>query len=239
MRTFILIYFCIINVFFSYSQDRHIDYDSFFKKGKFDYRNDQMKLNIANYLSKNEKYFNLNFIDKVEYYKNQYITNYGKVDLIKVALSAKAPVILNPMFLIIINHKKKELINVNIDNYYLIKSSKKQIGKSIAGLISFRGNLQLIIYDFSENQFRNYNISIINNDDDCIQYIPNSFVLKNIDINNDGWLDIIMKIRVNVYCNDINEESDKPLKKRTIIKRLIYNPSKEMYISVSDFAFSK
>ena len=31
MRTFILIYFCIINVFFSYSQDRHIDYDSFFK----------------------------------------------------------------------------------------------------------------------------------------------------------------------------------------------------------------
>ena len=48
-----------------------------------------------------------------------------------------------------------------------------------------------------------------------------------------------MKIRVNVYCNDINEESDKPLKKRTIIKRLIYNPSKEMYISVSDFAFSK
>jgi hypothetical protein len=219
---FIILVFCACS---SAAQDKSNYYDALFKGGSIDLKDAKTKKTIAAYLSCNNDSIPVIYIRNIEIEKNNYIINYGKADLIKVLLTPNAPTVLKSVFLIIVNHEKKELNKISVDHYYSIKTDKKQKSMYISGINNFRGNLQLLIYKYTSNGFTPFFTENINVSNDCLKYKYDTVDLKNEDTNKDGKLDIVISYIEQVFCDKDGSESEKPIEEKNVIKTLFFRPN--------------
>jgi len=196
------------------------NYDEIFASHKPDLKNDTVKNAVAKYLSTDADLIKPNDFREVELKSNFNLIGYGFVDLIVVKLISQ-PTVIKPIFVIVVNHKKKQLYNVNVDHYYLI-GGKGIAGFRLAAINNFRGNLEFSIFSLSKAKITpSFTLSLSKNDD-CISYKYDTVSLNNKDLNKDGKSDIIINFTEIVTCDQNEIELSVPKEKNTI-KKLIYN----------------
>lgn len=205
-------------------QNRDNLYDSIFNRGQLIKDSQKIKQVFARYLSSDGNQIIASHIDTVILMKSRNLKNYGNAELITVALSKTAPKVLYSKFLVVVSHVTNKLSSLNLDNYYLVKTSPLDKGAQIAAIRNFRGNLELSIYDFSKGQFLSVFTKEIYVNSYCDQYKFGTLNIKNIDLNNDGKLDLSIIYKVNRFCDKDGTESDVPLYEIKQSKKLVFSP---------------
>jgi hypothetical protein len=192
------------------------------KSQKNDFSSNRKKELFARAVSDKDNEIPVTMIDTVTFQGQANIKSYGQVDLIKVKLKNN-PSVLSPFFLVIVNHAKKQLQAINLDDYKLIKSKATDKLKSIVALVDSRGNIDLQFYKYHLNKLKLYqtkNITVIT---DCKKVDLNNIIIANKDINHDGWLDISVLFKQVNYCDKDGNENDKPISQDRIVKNILYN----------------
>ncbi|WP_443946623.1 hypothetical protein ACJVDH_05825 [Pedobacter sp. AW1-32] len=215
----------LVNIISSVKGQSHINiYDSVFNQKKLIKDSKTYKELFAKYLSSNEDPIKASNIDTVIMKQGIYIKNYGSADLITVILSKTTAKVLSSKFLVVVNHSTKTLSYINIDDYYLIKTSALDRGVQIMTMRNFRGNIELSIYNFSKDQFSPIFLKNIYKSTDCDQYKFGTLNVNNIDLNNDGKLDLVINYKINHFCDKDGSESNSPLYEIKQSNQLIFSP---------------
>lgn len=223
MRYIILAF--LISIISSVNGQSRINiYDSIFSQKKLIENSKIRKELFAKYLSSNADPIMASNIDTVTITQGKYIKNYGNADLITVSLNKSTAKVLNSKFLVIVNHSTKSLKCLNLDDYYLIKTSSLDNSVQIMAMRNFRGNIEVSIYKFSKDQFWPIFVKNIYNSTDCDQYKFGSLNVNNIDLNNDGKLDLAIHYKIDRFCDKDGSEFDSPLYEIKQSMQLIFSP---------------
>jgi len=193
------------------------------KSPKNDFSSNREKELFARAVSDKDNEIPVTMIDTVTFQEQTDIKNYGQVDLIKVKLKNN-PSVLSPCFLVIVNHAKKQLQAINLDDYKLIKSKATDKFKSIIALVDNRGSIDLQFYKYHLDKLKLYqtkNLTVIT---DCKRVEPNNIMIANKDINHDGWLDMSVVFKQVNYCDKDGNEHDKPISQDRIVKNIPFKP---------------
>ena len=89
---------------------------------------------------------------------------------------------------------------------------------------NFRGNIELSIYDFHKDQSWPIFVKNIYKNTDCDQYKFGSLSIYNMDLNDNGKLDLFINYQINRFCDKNGSEFDGPLYEIKQSKQLIFSP---------------
>jgi hypothetical protein len=199
-------------------------YKSIYNKSlKNDFSSNRKKKLFARAVSDKDNEIPVTMIDTITFQEQANIKSYGQVDLIKVKLKNN-PSVLSPFFLVIVNHAKKQLQAINLDDYKLIKSKATDKSKSIVALVDIRGIIDLQFYRYRLDKLKLYQTKNITTVTDCKKVELNNIIIGNTDINHDGWLDINVAFKQVNYCDKDGNENDKPISQDRIVKKIPFKP---------------
>jgi hypothetical protein len=143
------------------------------------------------------------------------IKKYGDVQIYNILLSDNLPRVFSKRNYLVVNAIKKEASLFLLDTLNFIKSSVEDTSVFLGGIEKINDKGFFILYDFvqhnkfkavlnsSDSKYCVNGLPVFNNGVDCISYKPFMLTLKNIDINNDGVLDINFSGEIASYCKDL------------------------------------
>jgi hypothetical protein len=157
------------------------------------------------------------------------IEGLGLSKIYKIELSYSLPNVWHySLALIVDNHHKGYLVNLDLieliklkkesDNYYFSGRYKNRHRYGVFRIFKFSDNIMCQIFE-SADPVSNYSL-------DCESYENDDLKLQNIDLNNDGYLDLKFTGIKNFYCKGFEQygrDERKPIKKEKISITYYYN----------------
>jgi len=141
------------------------------------------------------------------------IYNFGDSKIYEIILSDKLPEVFPKRNYLIVGNKNQLGALVLLDSLIFIKKVRKDDSCLLAGISKVKAYGYFKIYDFKKpnafieklNTMDNgeNGLPVFNNALDCISYLPAQLHFKNIDVNNDGLLDIVFYGVVASYCKGL------------------------------------
>jgi hypothetical protein len=173
--------------------------------------------NIAHYLIEkfNKEYEGLKDKDiiEVKLIDSISVKNFGTAQIYNITLSDNLPEVFTKRNYLIVNKNKKQAALFLLDTLFFIKTSVNDNTILLGGIEKIKAKGFFLIYDFAgENEFKEIlnsldycedGIPVFNNSTDCISYKPFMLDYKNIDMNNDGILDVNFSGEVASYCKGL------------------------------------
>jgi len=177
----------------------------------------------------------LSDVVKVEFIRTINVHKLGAVNLFKIGLSYRLPMTYNHDLIMIISNVKHYAYLVALDGVEPIKINEKDSVFYFAGRYKRKLYGTFKVFDFSKGIMKNIFTSpdfVSNYSEDCISYPHDNLKLKNIDLNNDGYLDLQFSGIENFYCKGFetsSREDKKPLRRKKIEFTYYYRPSKHTW----------
>ena len=173
--------------------------------------------NIAHYLigKFNKEYEGLKDKDiiGVKLIDSVSVKNFGTAQIYNITLSDNLPEVFTKRNYLIVNKNKKQAALFLLDTLFFIKTSVNDNTILLGGIEKIKAKGFFLIYDFAgENEFKEIlnsldycedGIPVFNNSTDCISYKPFMLDYKNIDMNNDGILDVNFSGEIASYCKGL------------------------------------
>ena len=190
-----------------------------------------------NYLAR--KYYNeitdVGFVENIDVI-NKYATvikGYGKAVVAEVNVWGRKLSNVTPKRCYLLYSKEnKDAFVFDFNSFFLIKDKLSDNGSNIGGVILTKGIGYFLCYSFEDSSFvkifdsgfdikeSEIAVPIYLNNGGCIKYLDNYLNFKNIDINNDGFLDLTFVGTVLYYCKPeeygVEINSRKPIKEQRI-----------------------
>ncbi|MDP4237968.1 MAG: hypothetical protein Q8904_00665 [Bacteroidota bacterium] len=202
------------------------------------------KINISEKLAKSEirntvlyqlnKYYadtlNSKEITGIEYLGKYNLENSGKNDIYRISLSYDLPMVWHYSIVLIVDEHNNGYF-IELDSVELIKIRKSHNTYYFAGRYKDRNQYGVFkIYKFKNNkvtQVFESNYPVSNYSLDCESYEHGDLKLRNIDINNDGYLGLKFSGIKNYYCNGLEQvgrDERTPIKQEKITINYVYDP---------------
>jgi hypothetical protein len=173
--------------------------------------------NVAHYLIKkfNKEYEGLKDKDivGVKLIDSKLVKNFGVAQVYNIRFSDNLPEVFTKSNYLIVNKDKKLATLFLLDTLSFIKTSVNDNTILLGGVQKTKSKGFFLIYDYSEKMafkeilnsldYCENGIPVFNNSTDCICYMPFMLSFKNIDINNDGILDVNFSGKVASYCKGL------------------------------------
>lgn len=215
----------LLLIFISYNSFAQIKqknwYQAIYSTGQPDYSNHHTRTLFAHAISdKNNSISEVMIGDIVSIGKFN-LQGYGQADIIKIEMK-NPPSVLQDNFLVLIDHVHKKISSINVDLYYLIRSNLKDDSKIIMVLNNVNGGIDLSTVTFKYSVATLTHPQRLYTNNDCKKFKSNSFRLSNVDIDHDGWMDVLIKFKELDYCDKDGNDRDHPISSNEIIKKLIY-----------------
>ena len=204
-------------------------YNSIFDKSqRIELSNNRINALFAKVISDKDDEIPVKMIDTITFEEKANIKNFGQVDIFRVKLKNN-PSVLNPFFLVMVNHVKKQFQTINLDDYKLIKSKVTDTTSSLVALVNSRGMINLQFYKYNFDKLNEYQINNITVITDCKKVEVSSIKIINTDKNQDGWLDISITFQEANFCDEAGLENDKPTSQNQIVKVIPFIPSSKYW----------
>jgi len=192
-----------------------------------------------------------NHIESVKHGTTAKIDSYGgtEVFIINVASDQLASII-SPVFYLFINKEKKNAVLFPFTELHLIKRKLNDEQCIVSGIFKIGSKGYYLIYQYSQDgRFKcifnsldslcNNGIPVYNSSLDCMSYKPFALELKNIDVNNDGLLDLLFSGKALFFCEGLEigygREDRKPINELDLnIQFLAYRGKKDIHWRISD-----
>lgn len=152
-------------------------------------------------------------ITGVKFIENERVKGFGIVQIYNITLSDNLPEVFTKSNYLVVNKDKKQAALFLLDTLFFIKTSFNDSTILLGGIEKIKAKGFFLIYDFAgENEFKEIlnsldycenGIPVFNNSTDCISYKPFMLDYKNIDMNNDGILDVNFSGEVASYCTGL------------------------------------
>lgn len=190
----------------------------------------------------------LKSIKKIKYVTTQRMINNENYLFFKVYYKKYMPrCAISPLYLIVpeeITKHSSYALTLGLQKIHFIKRNKKDTCYIIGGTQQYYLTSEFILYTINYNQinkiFETKQLIYSYNSSDCISYEKGELKIENIDINNDGYMDLRFSGIENHYCHgDGNgevlgfEERKKPLKRKFVEYNYIYNPQKNNWYYIT------
>lgn len=144
------------------------------------------------------------------------VLGYGLSSLFSGELNGDLPEVIYKHFYILINEKKENGIILFLNDLHLVKAKTNSFAGLISGNYKIKSKAYFLIFDYSkeEHLFKivlnteldswcGNGIPVENQSNDCISYKGFKLTFKNIDLNNDGLLDIEFHGTVLEFCEKL------------------------------------
>lgn len=174
------------------------------------------------------------------------IQSYGNMQIYEIDLSEEFPGGMTKSFCIFYSKNKQEAYIFTIESYQQIKVQSNSLSYVVGGFADLRGKEYFLIYNYDGSNFiKNfdsikfcdmYGLYMANYRAECIEYNPLRLKYKNLDINNDGFLDLVFSGTFLNYCPpgaDKDETNMKPLISMSLNLIFMYHPEKNTW-TISD-----
>lgn len=156
-----------------------------------------------------------NFIEFLgtEYKSTALVENYGWTVISEINIRGKKLSTSTPKrCYLLYNKEKNEAIFLDFEKFYLIKRKASDKENMIGGIEKSKGVGYFLVYSFKDSSLIKIfdsgvdiddgaiAVPIFLNDGDCVKYDNDVLSFKNIDINNDGFLDFSFEGKIMFYC---------------------------------------
>jgi hypothetical protein len=178
--------------------------DSKFKQALIDsFKNDLGNIKPDNILSISKELQSLN------------IDSFGLCSAYKIILSNDLPSVTPKKMFLLANNTSKKVLLIPFDELQPIKINKKDSFYFLAGTYLVRSKGYFMIYKYDNvNGFKTIfnslsdsscpnGIAVYNSSLDCVSYQPFMLKFQNIDIDNDGYNDLVFSGKLMSYCEGL------------------------------------
>lgn len=169
-------------------------------------------------------------IESAKYWGTLKANNGHIVELFNIKLSYKLPAVYDYFGVLVVDNKELKAYFLFLNSIEPIKIKISDTTSFFAGRYKRKGYGVFKIFSFNGNRLQSIFTSgdyVSNFSLDCISYENDDLKLENIDLNNDGLLDLRFTGIKNSYCEGLEEgysrEDRKPLKKEKIIIKYYYD----------------
>jgi len=169
-------------------------------------------------------------ITDIEYLGKYNLQNSGQNDIYKISLNYDLPMVWHYSIVLIVD-KNNNGFFIELDSIELIKIRKGDNTCYFAGRYKDRNQYGVFrIYKFKNNkvyQLFESNYPVSNYSFDCESYEQGDLKLSNMDVNNDGYLDLRFTGIKNYYCNGLEQvgrDERAPIKQEKITINYVYDP---------------
>lgn len=151
-------------------------------------------------------------ISEISLWRSAEIYKMGKCKIYQILISDKLPVVIPKKNYLIVSEERKEGVLFILDSLIFVATNKNNSSYIISGLRIIKQVGYLTIYDLRTNFFKEIintsslcenGIPVYNASIDCQSYKPFALNIENVDLNNDGWLDLKFYGKVASYCNEL------------------------------------
>jgi hypothetical protein len=169
-------------------------------------------------------------IESAKYWGKLEIKEDHSVELFNIKLSYSLPAVYDYYGILVVDNRELNAYFLPLNSIEPVKLNAKDSTVFFAGrckrkgyglfkIYSFRGNILQSIFT-SKDYVSNFSL-------DCISFENDDLKMKNIDLNNDGLLDLSFTGIKNIYCEGFEEgfskDDRKPLKKEKLTIKYLYD----------------
>jgi hypothetical protein len=210
--------------------------------------NDRYKNFVLNGIHKLLGTTTFNYIESlsINYTQQINIKKYGFTKILKVEIFGNLPRSSPTDFYVLFNNIKSEILILPLAKIYFVKSNLKEKEYFIGGLTLNRNLGFFNIYSYKNGKFvKNFKDEdaplVFLNSLDCVRLKNNYLSLKNNDVNEYGYLNVVFSGTLEFYCKPhefgVDLKDRKSIKSRSINYICKYNPLVSMWLPPKTISF--
>lgn len=180
---------------------------------------------------------------KIKYVGNNNSSQYGKLKIFDINLLGGWPGNMYKSYSLIYDTKDSFVYILPFEKIVFVKNNKYENNLFFGGYVTARRKELFDIFSFNggklERIFSTLNncnhsgVIVSTNGMECIEYLPNRLHFSNIDINNDGYLDLKFSGKIYTKCDSLENELVQTIVKNMVIEYLYNKNKKNWYLKDS------